>query len=113
MRDGCALLLRDKRYNDTDSEQTRNQRDSKQTWVVVIKNTQQPQCGGRADNRTDRVQHSLEAKGASVCLACDSSSSLERSIPFLLTGYLLLKALELDLEKQITLFHGGSFFVIL
>jgi hypothetical protein len=42
MRDGCALLLRDKEYNDTDSEQTRHERESKQAWVVVIKGTQQP-----------------------------------------------------------------------
>jgi uncharacterized membrane protein YraQ (UPF0718 family) len=40
MRDRCALLLRDKEYNDTDSEQTRNERDSKQAWVMVIKGTQ-------------------------------------------------------------------------
>jgi uncharacterized protein len=40
MRDRCALLLRDKEYNDTDSEQTRNERDSKQAWVMVIKDTQ-------------------------------------------------------------------------
>jgi hypothetical protein len=73
MRDGCALLLRDKEYNDTNSEQTRYERDSKQAWVVVIKDTQQPQCGGGTDNRAKRVQHSLEAEGASVCLACDSS----------------------------------------
>ena len=73
MRDGCALLLRDKEYNDTDSEQTRNEGDRKQAWVVIIKDAQQPQCGSGADNRTERVQHPLEAEGASVCLACDSS----------------------------------------
>jgi hypothetical protein len=63
MRDGCALLLRDKEYNDADSEQTRHERESKQAWVVVIKGTQQPQCASGADNRAGRVQHSLEAKG--------------------------------------------------
>jgi hypothetical protein len=63
MRDGCALLLRDKEYNDADSEQTRHERESKQAWVVVIKGTQQPQCASGTDNRGERVQHSLEAKG--------------------------------------------------
>ena len=63
MRDGCALLLRDKEYNDTDSEQTRHERESKQAWIVVINGTQQPQCASGTDNRAERVQHSLEAKG--------------------------------------------------
>ena len=73
MRDGCALLLRDKEYNDTDSEQTRDEGDRKQAWVVIIKDTQQPQCGSGAHNRTERVEHSLETKGAPVCFACDGS----------------------------------------
>ncbi len=73
MRDGRALLLHDQKSNETGCEQTWNERDSKQAWVVVIKDSQQPQCGGGTDNRAERVQHPLEAKGASVCLARDSS----------------------------------------
>ena len=68
MWDGCAPLFHNKEYNETGSEQTRNECDSKQAWVVVVKDTQQPECGERADNRADRVQHSLEAKGPAIGL---------------------------------------------
>ncbi len=63
------MLLHDKKSNETGCEQTWKERDSKQAWVVVIKDSQQPQCGGGTDNRAEGVQHPLKAKGASVCLA--------------------------------------------
>ena len=51
-----ALLLRDQKSYETGCEQTWKERDSKQAWVVVIKDSQQPQCGGGTDNRAESVR---------------------------------------------------------
>ena len=73
MRYWRTLFLRDKEYNDTDGKQTRYERDRKQAWVMVIKDPKELQCHGGSDYRTDGVQHSLEAEGATVCLTCNRS----------------------------------------
>ena len=81
IRDGRALLLHDQKSYETGCEQTWKERDSKQAWVVVIVDSQQPQCGGGTDNRTEGVQHPLRAKGASICRLGDSSTGVRTPRP--------------------------------